>query len=216
MQSFDRAATERQAAITAEEGRVRQLEEQRRQRADDVRTQTLEAQRLLREQKWAEALEVLKKVRALDPAAPGLDQLVRQGEAGLTASRQPPPQTRPPTASAPDPVAAVRTGVAQLLEAFKRGYEARDLAAIRRIWPSIPNDFVNSYARLFRDNTTLSWQDQLQKLAVATDYRAARAQCRVQVGQQGDRRSGSEERTYVFDVVSAPGGWQITGLAVTR
>jgi serine/threonine-protein kinase len=67
---------------------------------------------------------------------------------GVTVPASPPPVSPPP--EAPPPVPNAEAGVAELLARYKSALEARDLDALKRVWPGLTGNAQNAIRDEFR------------------------------------------------------------------
>jgi hypothetical protein len=153
---------------------------------------------LSRKQSDAEALKTLEQLRVEFP-----DNAAVRAE---IAGRTPPP---PP----PPPVPTDREVILTVLNDFAAAYNTKSLDGIRRVWPAIPNDVLNSYKLTFDTSSTLEWSYEGEPVLPATIATRVTADAVVRVVRTGQRqeRLAPDLRACVFNLEKVGQAWRIVG-----
>ncbi len=127
------------------------------------------------------------------------------GSATITVSA---PAAPPPAESAPavEPTVAVQ-GV---VEAYGRAIQDKDLAAIRRVFPDIPDDQAKGWSSFFETSTELSVT--LDQVRVTVNGDGAQAVFRQRLSYRSGGPRQSLEQTVTAVLTRVGGAWLITAI----
>jgi hypothetical protein len=106
-----------------------------------------------------------------------------------------------------------REVILTVLNDFAAAYNTKSLDGIRRVWPAIPNDVLNSYKLTFDTSSTLEWSYEGEPVLPATIATRVTADAVVRVVRTGQRqeRLAPDLRACVFNLEKVGQAWRIVG-----
>ena len=124
----------------------------------------------------------------------------------------------PPRPEAPRPglrAADLHPAILAQLDAFEMAYETRRVAAVRRVWPTMPQHWARSLQDSFRNLSSVDWK--YGDRSVAVNGLSATVTSRVRIERRGtSRQVPVTYGTCSFDLRLRDGRWVITAVTVTR
>jgi hypothetical protein len=131
------------------------------------------------------------------------------GAAGSTGEARPSPEaaTRP---------AASDSAILAQLDAFEHAYETKRVAALRQVWPTMPEPWARSFQASVRNVSSVDWIFGDRRVAVKGPSSTVTSRVRIQRSGRGTGRLPDTEATYRFELRQRSGRWVISAVTTTR
>ena len=126
------------------------------------------------------------------------------------------PDSRRPTLEVGTQSTDPHPAILAQLDAFERAYETRKVAAVRRVWPTMPEQWANTLQATFRNLSSVDWR--YGDRSIALNGPLSTATSRVRIERRGGRSGQAPvtEATYRFELRQRDGRWVISAVTITR
>jgi ketosteroid isomerase-like protein len=137
----------------------------------------------------------------------------QRAEAARQAAATPPTRTDTVGRTPPPPPADPRPLIEQVIEAYRAAIQAEDIAAIRRVFPSIPDDQRQGFARLFEFASQLRATYTVRDITISGASATASFNGEYVYRNSSTRRDETQRFQGTLTLARDGDTWRITGHA---